>query len=377
MAVEADHRRQLIGANRNSPSIAGSRPDPPSSEKSPALRTVSSHVLLLPLLTAILIGAVLLSLSVGAVPIRTGVLLRAVWTHNELTATERIILFRVRLPRILSSAIVGSCLSVSGLLFQGLFRNPMADPYVIGASGGSVLGASLGIFLFAETSFFGLSLTALLAFAGSALTMVVIYSLARARGRTNVVTLLLAGFAVSTILANCTYIFEVLDTASGSGTRILLSWLRGVISTPPWTELTFAATALFIGVVLAGPLTRRLNTLALGDDYAHQLGLNVEHTRIAIILVGSLLTSVAVALGGLISFAGLIIPNISRLLLGPDNTRLLPVSVLAGAIFLVLADTLARTVLSPTEIPVGVLMALVGGPFFLYLLRRPRRELSL
>jgi iron complex transport system permease protein len=235
----------------------------------------------------------------------------------------------------------------------------------------------LGYLSFTETSLFGLSITALLAFAGSVLTMVVIYSLARSGGRTNVVTLLLAGFAVSTILANCTYIFEVLDTASGSGTRILLSWLRGVISTPHWSELTVAAAALSFGLIMAAPLTRRLNTLALGDEYAHQLGLNIEHTRMAIILIGSLLTSVAVALGGLISFAGLIIPNMSRLLLGPDNTRLLPVSVLAGAIFLVLADTLARTILAPTEIPVGILMALLGGPFFLYLLRRPRRELSL
>ncbi len=377
MDLEVERRRQQRRADTNGAASAASSPDARLTKQRPASRSSSSRALLLPLLVATLLGAILLSLSVGAVPIRTTTLLRAVLLQNELTATERIILFKVRLPRILSSAIVGSCLSVSGLLFQGLFRNPMADPYVIGASGGSVLGASLGIFLFAETSLFGLSVTALLAFAGSVLTMVVIYSLARSRGQTNVVTLLLAGFAVSTMLANCTYVFEVLDSASGSGTRILLSWLRGVISTPHWTGLVFAAAALVAGVLLAFPLTRRLNTLALGDETAQQLGLNVEHTRIAIILVGSLLTSVAVALGGLISFAGLIIPNISRVLLGPNMTRLLPVSVLAGAIFLVLADTLARTVLSPTEIPVGVLMALVGGPFFLYLLRRPRREISL
>ena len=175
-------------------------------------------------------------------------------------------------------------------------------------------------------------------------------------------------------MTNCTYFFEILDSASGSGTRILLSWLRGVISTPNWTELGVTATALLLGIIMAIPLTRRLNTLALGDEYAHQLGLHVEYTRIAIILIGSLLTAVAVALGGLISFAGLIIPHTGRLLLGPDNTRLLPVVALAGAIFLVLADTLARTVLAPTEIPVGILMALAGGPFFLYLLRQPRRE---
>ena len=129
-----------------------------------------------------------------------------------------------------------------------------------------------------------------------------------------------------------------------------------------------------LGCIVAYPLTRGLNTLALGDDHARQLGLNVEYIRIGTILVGSLLTAVAVALGGLISFAGLIIPHVGRLLLGPDMTRLLLVTALAGAIFLVLADTLARTILAPTEVPVGILMALVGGPFFLYLLRRPRRD---
>ena len=334
----------------------------------------SSPAILLLILAALLFGSVLLSLSVGAVNLRVSNLFQAALMRRPLSATDRLILLQIRLPRILSSALVGASLSVSGLLFQGLFRNPMADPYVIGASGGSVLGACLGIFFFSQGSLFGLSMTAVLAFGGSVLTMVSVYLLARSRGRTNVVTLLLAGFAISTILTNFTYFFEVLDRSSGSGTRILLSWLRGVISTPGWGELAAGALALALGGLGALPLTRRLNTLALGDEYAHQLGLNVEQTRIGIILIGSLLTATAVALGGLISFAGLIIPHISRLLLGPDQVRLLPVTALAGAIFLVLADTLARTVLAPTEVPVGILMAIVGGPFFLYLLRRPRPD---
>ena len=338
----------------------------------PALARSPKAVLLVLIIT--FAASVLLSLSVGAVHLSLSDVLSAAFARRPLSATERLILLQIRLPRILSSALVGASLSVSGLLFQGLFRNPMADPYVIGASGGSVLGACLGIFFFSQASLLGLSLTAVLAFAGSVLTMVLVYALARSRGRTNVVTLLLAGFAISTILTNCTYFFEVLDQTSGSSTRILLSWLRGVISTPSWPSLAFSGAALALGLLAALPLTRRLNTLALGDEYAHQLGLNVERTRIAIILVGSLLTATAVGLGGLISFAGLIIPHISRLLLGPDQVRLLPVTGLAGAIFLVLADTLARTVLAPTEIPVGILMAVVGGPFFLYLLRRPRPE---
>ena len=230
---------------------------------------------LLPLLSAMLAGTILLSLCVGAVYVSPSSALRAVFLGHPLSATEQLFLLQIRLPRILSAAIVGAALSVSGLLFQGLFRNPMADPYVIGASGGSVLGASIGIFLFTQTSFLGISITALLAFAGSVLTMIVVYSLARSRGRTNVVTLLLSGFAISTILTNCTYFFEILDIASGSGTRILLSWLRGVISTPHWSELSVPATALGLSLLMAVPLTRRLNTLALGDEYAHQFGLHV------------------------------------------------------------------------------------------------------
>ncbi len=336
-----------------------------------------SHAALLVLLAVLLALAILLSLSIGAVHVRPADLLRAAFTSHHLPATERLILLHVRLPRILASAVVGASLSVSGLLFQGLFRNPMADPYVIGASGGSVVGASLGIFLVTQTSILGFSATALLAFAGSVLTMVIVYALARSNGHTNIVTLLLAGFAVSTMLSNSTYFFEILDTGSGTGTRVLISWLHGIISTPRWSELALTSGLLALGTLASFPLMRRLNTLALGDEYALQLGLHVERTRIGIILIGSLLTATAVALGGLISFAGLIVPHVGRLLLGPDNTRLLPVTALAGAIFLVLADTLARTVLAPSEIPVGILMALVGGPFFLFLLRRSRRSYAL
>ncbi len=375
MDVRVEQKAVPHRADRyDSPIPKSSSNDRSHSEQSRATITRTSRAMVVPLLWFSLVGAMLLSLCLGAVRVAPLVMVRALLGQSHLTTMERLILLQIRLPRIFSAAIVGAALSASGLLFQGLFRNPMADPYVIGASGGSVLGACLGIFLFTQTSLFGLSLTALLAFAGSVVTMVVVYSLARSKGRTNVLTLLLAGFAISTILTNCTYFFEAFDTSTGGGTRILLSWLRGVISTPTWGELAVTSAALVLGIVTAIPLTRRLNTLALGDEYAHQLGMNVERTRIGIILIGSLLTAVAVALGGLISFAGLIIPHIGRLSLGPDNTRLLPVVALAGAIFLVLADTLARTVLAPTEIPVGILMALVGGPFFLYLLRRPRRD---
>jgi len=334
----------------------------------------AGFVTLISLLVITLVTVVLFSLATGAVRVSPGAILAALFGHHPLTATQQIILLQIRLPRVLASGVVGAALAISGLMFQGLFRNPMADPYVIGSSGGAVLGACIGIFFFSQLSLFGFSATALLAFAGSVITMALVYSLARSNGRTNVITLLLAGFAVSTMLGYSSYFFEAFDSGSGSNRSILLSWLHGVIGIPHWTQLSVSGALLLFAAVVAMPLMRRLNTLALGDEYAHQLGLRVEYTRIGIILTGSLLTAVAVSLGGLISFAGLIVPHVARLLLGPDHVRLLPVTAVSGAIFLVVADTLARSMFAPSEIPVGILMAFLGGPFFLYLLRKTKRS---
>jgi len=324
-------------------------------------------------LTAALGVVTLVSLATGAVSISPRTIVAAVVGYRPLSETQRLILFHLRLPRVLASGLVGSGLSLAGLLFQGLFRNPIADPYVIGSSGGAVFGACVGIFFFSQWSVFGFSATALLAFAGSAATMALVYALARSAGKTNVVTLLLAGFAISTMFTNTSYFFELFDR-TGASNRILLSWLHGSIGTPASSELAVSAALLAGATVVALPLMRTLNTLALGDEYARQLGVPVESARVWIILIGSALTAVAVSLGGMISFAGLIVPHVARLWLGPDHVRLLPVTALAGAIFLMLADTLARTILAPSEVPVGILMAFIGAPFFLYLLRKMKRS---
>jgi iron complex transport system permease protein len=346
---------------------------PPYGEHSPPKGRVG-FAMLVSLLVVLLVTFVVLSLATGAVRVSPGAIFSALFGGHPLTATQQVILLQIRLPRVLASGVVGAALAISGLMFQGLFRNPMADPYVIGSSGGAVLGACIGIFFFSQLSLFGFSATALLAFAGSVATMAVVYSLARSNGRTNVITLLLAGFAVSTMLGYSSYFFEAFDNGSSSNHLILLSWLHGVIGIPRWTQLSVSGVLLLFAALVAMPLMRRLNTLALGDEYAHQLGLRVEYTRIGIILTGSLLTAIAVSLGGLISFAGLIVPHVARLILGPDHVRLLPVTALSGAIFLVVADTLARSVFAPIEIPVGILMAFLGGPFFLYLLRKTKRS---
>lgn len=326
------------------------------------------------LLMVALLIAMLIALCLGAVHIPLRLLAQCLIGQQSLSPEQRLILLTIRLPRIIAAAIVGSALSVSGLLFQGLFRNPLADPYVIGSSGGAVLGASIGVFLLPMVSLAGFGAIALLAFAGAVGSIVLVYSLARVDGRTPVVALLLAGFAVSTMLSYSSYFLEVLDHDFGTGMRVLTSWLHGTIAQPTWSQLLVVAAMLAIGLIGAFPLTRRLNALALGEEYATHLGVSVQQTRIAIIVIGSVLTAAAVALGGLISFTGLIIPHMLRMVLGPDHVRLLPATALAGALFLLVADTVARTAIAPAELPVGVLTALIGGPFFLYLLRKTKHE---
>jgi iron complex transport system permease protein len=326
------------------------------------------------MLTAALLLAIVVSLGVGAVGVPARKLVLALLGREALTPDQRVIVFSLRLPRALAAALVGSALSVSGLLFQGLFRNPLADPYVIGSSGGAVLGASVGVFLLPSVTVAGFGATALLGFVGAASSILLVYALARVNGRTPVVTLLLAGFAVSTMLSYSSYLLEVLDRDFGTGLRVLASWLHGTIGQPTWGQLSIATIMLALGLAGAIPLARRLNTLSLGEEYATHLGINVQQTRLAIIVIGSMLTAAAVALGGLISFVGLVVPHMMRMILGADHTRLLPATALAGAVFLLLTDTVARTIIAPAELSVGVLTAFIGGPFFLYLLRKTKQE---
>lgn len=334
----------------------------------------SRHWIWIGILMALLVASIVVSLGVGAVAIPVRKLALALLGSDSLAADQRIIIVTIRLPRILAAALVGSALSVSGLLFQGLFRNPLADPYVIGSSGGAVLGASLGVFLLSSVSVAGFGATALLAFVGAVCSITLVYALARVKGRTPVVALLLAGFAVSTMLSYSSYFLEMLDRDFGAGLHVLASWLHGTIAQPTWGQLAIVGAMLVLGLAGSVPLARRLNTLSLGEEYATHLGIHVQQTRIAVIVIGSLLTAAAVALGGLISFVGLVVPHMMRMVLGPDHTRLLPVTALAGAVFLLLADTAARTIIAPAELSVGVLTAFIGGPFFLYLLRRTKQE---
>jgi iron complex transport system permease protein len=286
-------------------------------------------------------------------------------------ATDELILMQVRLPRALGAALVGAALGVSGALFQGLLRNPLADPLLLGTSSGASLGAVVALVLTSAISleWLGFSLVALLAFIGALLSVAVVYGLATRGGRTPVVTLLLAGVAVSALLTAAQTVLIVLETSLQQHFGLLFFWFSGAIDVESWTQLWLVAALLALGIVVALWLAPTLDAFALGEEMAGHLGVPVERRKLLIVGAAALLVAASVTIGGLVGFVGLVAPHVCRLLLGPRSRPLVAASALGGALFVTLADLLARTVVSPSELPLGVVTALIGGPFFLWLLR--------
>lgn len=286
------------------------------------------------------------------------------------TDVDYAIITQVRLPRIVTAIFVGGALGAAGTAFQGLFRNPLADPGIVGTSAGASLGVMIALVVPVEIDWLGFSLVSVLAFAGALGGMALVYALGQVGGRLPSTSLLLAGFAVSAVLNAITTLLMALS----NHLRDIYGWLLGSLNTATPAHLTLAVPLLLAGTLGLLALACDLNVLLLGDEQSGYLGLNVTQRRVLILVLGSLLTSVAVALSGLIAFVGLLVPHLARLLFGANHRLLLPASVLLGAIFLLLADTLARMVLAPQELPVGLITALVGAPWFIVLLRRRRGE---
>ena len=335
-------------------------------------------------LTLLLAASLLFAGAFGAVALRPEDLLRMSLNHvfgatfpTTWRPQDEAIFFAIRLPRVAGAAVVGAALASAGVLFQGLLRNPLADPYALGVSGGAALGGALGFLLSLSFTFLGFSPVPVLAFAGALIAMTLVYALARSGGRAPIVTLLLAGFAVSAIMGYAVSFLLILNDRLQLNLPRVYGWLLGGISVTQWSQLVLAVA--MVGVAMGGGwlLRHSLDALSLGEESALQLGIAVESDKRLVILLGSVLTGAAVALGGLIGFVGLFAPHVTRVLVGPRHGLLLPAAALLGAAFLVLADLLARSLLPPTEIPVGILTAFVGGPFFLWLLRRERREYRL
>jgi iron complex transport system permease protein len=274
----------------------------------------------------------------------------------------------IRLPRILMAGVAGMALGTAGATYQGLFRNPLADPYLIGVAQGAALGAVVGFVL--PWTFGGNHLIPILAFIGAVAAVSVVYLIARIGKTLPMTTLILAGVAIGSLLMSITSYLTLISTDK---VRSIFSWMMGSFSNSSWDQLRIISPYVAIGVIFIFFFARPLNVMQLDEEQAQQLGVNVDRTKLILLAAATLITAAAVCFVGTIGFVGIIVPHIVRLIWGPDHRLLLPLSAITGAILLILADTASRTLISPSEIPVGVITAFLGAPFFLFLLRRTKK----
>ena len=317
----------------------------------------------------------LIAISVGPVSIGfkrvLAILLSSVLPVSaDFNETDKAIIFTLRAPRIFLGAMVGAALSVAGGVFQALLRNPLADPYVLGVSSGSALGAVIGFALGVETTFLGTQGVSLFAFVGGAVSILLLFFVARVKGELGSLTTLLTGVILNSFFG--ALLMFVVTFFPGVFQAGVMSWLMG--------DLGMGASrgSLVLGLYFLGSFlliyyySRGLNALSLGDESAQYLGLDVKRVKTLLLLAASLMTAVAVSVSGIIGFVGLIVPHAVRLIFGPDHRLVFPLSALVGASFLVGADTIARVAIAPGELPVGVVTALCGSPFFILVLKRTR-----
>jgi iron complex transport system permease protein len=327
----------------------------------------------------LLIVAILLSATIGAVAIHPWEVARIIasrlpFLHITPTwpDTFETILFDIRLPRTVLILLAGAALSGSGAAYQGLFRNPLADPYIIGVASGAGLGAVIAMALHWPATVLGALVIPIAAFVGALITVGVVYGLARVGRATPVSTLILAGVAIGSFTTALT---TFLMLSSQAELRRAISWMLGGFAFGGWTPVIAILPYIIIGLSALTLMGRALNVLQFGDDQAQQLGLRVDRVKLIVVIAASLTTAAAVAFAGIIGFVGLAVPHVVRLLWGGDYRRLIPLSIIAGAALLLLADILARTIIAPQEVPLGVVTAMFGAPFFLWLLRRTKRQI--
>lgn len=288
----------------------------------------------------------------------------------EVTPVYRDILLQIRVPRVLLAAAVGSSLAVAGTVFQGLFRNPMADPYVIGISSGAALGAVFAMLGGFSIVLGGFGAVPLFAFAGGIATIMLVYSMARVGQAVPVMTLLLAGIAVSAFLSA---IVSLLTYFAGERLHMVVFWLMGGLGGATWHTVKVMIPYALAGYICVSIFSRELNAMLLGEETASHLGVDTEKVKKILLVGASLLVAAAVSTSGIIGFVGLVVPHFVRLVAGPDHRFLIPASALLGATLLIATDMLARVIIAPTELPVGIITALIGAPMFIYLLKKRRK----
>lgn len=327
---------------------------------------------------ALLLAAVTVSLSVGSVQVP----LVHVWKillhplpgmegrfEVDWQSSSEQIVWKVRLPRVVLGMLVGAALGLAGAAFQGVLRNPLADPYTLGVSSGASVGASF-LILFGLQYIFGEWSVPAVAFGTGAITLVIVLLLARADGKLRIETVILAGVVMQAFLSA---MVSLMVSMSKQVINEIIFWLMGSLALRGWSYTLILLPYLAIGGVVLLGYGRAMNLFALGERQAAHLGVHVERTKLIVLIASTFMTAAAVSVSGVIAFVGLLVPHLLRLIVGPDYRLLLPLSVIGGAIYVLLADTLARTLLSPTEIPLGVVTAFLGAPFFAYLLKRRKR----
>lgn len=321
------------------------------------------------LLCGVLFIAVVIALRMGSYPISVRDIVLtlgrgAIGRRDAIPTEFWLVVFGLRLPRIALGILVGAALSVAGAGFQALLRNPLADPYVLGVSSGAALGAILSLLIAPHTA----GAIQLAAFVGAAATIAAVYFLGRRGGQLDSATLLLAGIVTASFLS--AVIMFMMTTLSGRDLRGMAFWLMGDLQTPPSIDMRWLYLVLAIGVGCIFAASSDLNLILTGEQEARHLGVNVHRVKLVVYVAASVLTGLAVSVSGAIGYVGLLIPHVMRMLFGTDYRLLIPTSAIGGAIAIVLADTLARTVVAPTELPVGAMTALAGAPVFIYLMRR-------
>lgn len=312
------------------------------------------------LLALILIAVSILALNLGPARIPFFNILRP-------QGVESVILFKIRLPRIILGFMVGAALAVAGVIFQGMFRNPLVEPYTLGVSGGAALGVSLSVIA-------GFPILPLAGFLGALGAISLVYFIARRQGYLRISLLLLTGVMISFIAS--AIILLIMSLSQEHQLHGILFWIMGSLEESNLPLIKLVSLIILTGIAISFLFSRELNVLSLGEEEALHLGVNIERTKRILFILGSLIAGVAVSVSGIIGFVGLLIPHFMRLFVGPDHRILLPASCLAGGIFLIASDTLAKTIISPLELPVGVITGILGGSLFIYFLTKRRLKLG-
>lgn len=331
-----------------------------------------NHIVLL-ILTFILFCVMIFSSTVGAADISFAEALKIIarWNSTSINEIHKIIILKVRMPRIFLSALVGMGLSIVGGTFQGLFKNQLADPYVLGISSGASLGATISIIFSFEGAILGFAFNSFCAFIGAILTAIIVFYVAKIGNKLSVSNMLLSGIAISYFMSS---IISILMIINRNSMEKIVFWLMGSVATANWNQVIMAAIVIISAMIVISFFSKELNILSLGEENALTLGVEAEKVKIVLLIICAIVIATCVSISGIIGFVGLIVPNMVRLLTGPDYKRLLPFSAIAGSIFLVLCDTISRTIMPPMEFPIGAVTALFGSPFFLYLIVKTKRK---